>query len=985
MNQSFTEHKTVQQRILEYADNIGWKIIPQSNAEKLRHFDISASLPQERIKSSSLFLKDIIIQKLTEFNPKLINPSDIISQLSLLRFDIQGNKDFLEYLRGEKNFFNNNDNREYNLKLIDFENPSNNIFQVTEEYYHHNGRYGNREDVVFLINGIPLVVIECKNATKDEAIAIGIDQIRRYHNETPEMLIPQQIFSVTEALGFSYGVTWNLNRKDLFNWRDLPAETFGEGRDDEIGNLESKIKTFFNRETILRYIKNYIIFAEQNEELNKYILRQHQVKAVEKVIRRSIDETKSRGLIWHTQGSGKTYTMIKAAEILFKLKETDKPTIILLIDRNELEDQMIRNLTALGLKNIEHADKIVKLRDLLKEDYRGIIISMIHKFNEMPERVNLRKNIYVLVDEAHRTTSGDLGNYLMAAIPNATYIGFTGTPIDKTAYGRGTFKTFGIDDERGYLDKYSISDSIEDGTTVPLYYALASNDLLVPEETLEKEFLSLAEAEGISDIDELNKILETAIVTKNFLKGKRRVDKIAKFISEHYQTHVENLGYKAFVVGVDREACALYKKALDKYLPAEYSEVVYTGNYNDSEELKKYHITKEDEKRIRKSFCKPDQLPKILIVTEKLLTGFDAPILYAMYLDKPMRDHTLLQAIARVNRPYEDENGKKKPFGFVLDFVGIFDKLEKSLAFDSDDVKSVVRDIALLKTLFKNKMEKEAPQYLSLIKENYNDKDIDILVGYFKDKSKRKEFFKFYKELEMLYEIISPDAFLRPFIENYKTLTQIYYIVRNAFTDRVYADKEFQRKTAALVKEIVDIKILGTGTELVGLDKETIEAIKANRIPDNVKVINLVKSIAKIAEKESGDLILISLKDKAHQILEDYEDRIITTEEALDKLKALLDGISEKEEKQKQKGLDDLEYFLSEKLNEAGLKNPDETAKKFKAAFNEYPNWNKSEASARDLRLKLYGLLLDKIDDIDKANALIDHLFNLFIKANEQK
>ena len=830
MSKSFTEHKTVQQRILEYANQIGWDIISQSKAEELRHFDSSASLPQERAKGSSLFFKDILINKIKEFNPKLDNPSDIVSQLSLLRFDIQGNKDFLEYLRGEKNYFNNDDNREYNIKLIDFDDISKNEFHVTEEYYTNNGRYGNREDVVFLVNGIPIVVIECKNATKDEAIAIGVDQVRRYHRETPEMLIPEQIFTVTEALGFSYGVTWNLNRKNLFNWKE-----------DEVGNLESKIKTFFTHERILAYIKNYIIFAEQNEELNKYILRQHQVRAVEKVIQRSIDETKSRGLIWHTQGSGKTYTMIKAAEILFKLKETDKPTIILLIDRNELEDQMIRNLASLGLKNIEHADRIVKLRDLLKQDYRGIIISMIHKFNDMPEKINLRKNIFVLVDEAHRTTSGDLGNYLMAAIPNATYIGFTGTPIDKTVYGKGTFKTFGIDDKHGYLDKYSISDSIADGTTIPLYYSLAPNDLLVPEETLEKEFLSLAEAQGVSDIDELNKILERAVVTRNFLKGKRRINKIAKFISNHYKTYVENLGYKAFVVGVDREACALYKKALDKYLPPEYSEVVYTGNYNDTEELKKYHISKDDEKRIRKNFSKPDQLPKILIVTEKLLTGFDAPILYAMYLDKPMRDHTLLQAIARVNRPYEDEQGKKKPFGFVLDFVGIFDKLEKALAFDSDDVKSVVRDIALLKTLFKNKMEKESSKYISVIKGSYDDNDVNLIIEHFKDKSKRKEFFKFYKELEMLYEIISPDAFLRPYIDNYKTLTQIYLITRNSFAQRVYVDKEFQRKTADLVKEHSDINIYGDGKEIYEISDNTIKLIKESKQPDNVKIINLIK------------------------------------------------------------------------------------------------------------------------------------------------
>ncbi len=971
MSKTFTEHKTVQQRILDYSNEIGWEVIPRSKSEEFRHFDISASLPQERVKGSSFFFTDILIKKLKEFNPKLINPNDILTQLSLLHFDIQGNKDFLEYLRGEKNFFNKDDNREYNLKLIDFENPSNNIYQVTEEYYHHNGRYGNREDVVFLINGIPVIVIECKNATKDEAIAIGIDQVRRYHRETPEMLVPQQIFTVTEALGFSYGVTWNLNRKNLFNWKE-----------EEIGNLESKIKTFFHKDEILAYIKNYIIFAEQNEELNKYILRQHQVRAVEKVIERSIDESKTRGLIWHTQGSGKTFTMIKAAEILFKLKETDKPTIILLIDRNELEDQMIKNLIALGLKNIEHADRIVKLRDLLKEDYRGIIISMIHKFNEMPEKVNLRKNIFVLVDEAHRTTAGDLGNYLMAAIPNATFIGFTGTPIDKTAYGRGTFKTFGIDDKHGYLDKYSISDSIKDGTTIPLYYSLASNDLLVPEETLEKEFLSLAEAEGVSDIEELNKILEKAVVTRNFLKGKRRVNKVAKFIAEHYKTYVENLGYKAFVVGVDREACALYKKALDKYLPPEYSEVVYTGNYNDTEELKRYHITKEDEKKIRKNFSKPDQLPKILIVTEKLLTGFDAPILYAMYLDKPMRDHTLLQAIARVNRPYEDEEGKKKPFGFVLDFVGIFDKLEKALAFDSDDVKSVVKDIALLKTLFKNKMEKEAPQYISLIKGKYDDKDVDRLVLHFKDKSKRKEFFKFYKELEMLYEIISPDAFLRPFIDNYKTLSQIYIITRNAFAQRIYADREFQRKTTELIKENVSVDITGDGLDIYHLDENTLKLIKDSKKSDNVKVINLIKSIEKTAEEKSGDLILISIKDKAQLIQENYEDRIITTEEALEQLEVLIKEATNKEKKKKEKGIDDLEYFFSERLKEFGIKNPDETAKKFKEAFNEQPNWNKSEASARDLRLKAIWNFIREMDDIDKANKLIDDLIRLLTQSN---
>ena len=162
----------------------------------------------------------------------------------------------------------------------------------------------------------------------------------------------------------------------------------------------------------------------------------------------------------------------------------------------------------------------------------------------------------MLIDEAHRTTGGDLGNFLMAGLPNASFIGFTGTPVDKTAYGKGTFKTFGCEDDQGYLHKYSIAESIEDGTTLPLYYNLAPNEMLVPHEIMEKEFLALAETEGIADIEELNKILERAVNLKNFLKGKDRVPKVAQYVADHFRQNVEPLGYKAFLVAVDREACA---------------------------------------------------------------------------------------------------------------------------------------------------------------------------------------------------------------------------------------------------------------------------------------------------------------------------------------------------------------------------------------------------------------------------------------------
>ena len=999
-----TEQKSVQSRILQYAKEIGWTYVSRSEAERRRGFSTAEAevlegaevleapaLKRNKAKNANRFFADILFEKVKQFNPHFDGQSvtakdDLLRLLDLPLPSIHGNRDFLQYLKGEKTFFSRAENREFNLKLIDYETPSNNIFEVTEEYYLFNGQYANREDVVFLINGIPVLVIECKNAIKDEAIAIGIDQVRRYHRETPEMMVPQQVFTVTESIGFSYGVTWNLIRRNIFNWKSSPFDSaspsLSTNAQGSIGNLEAKIKSFCDRQHILDLLKKFILFAEQNEELNKFILRQHQKTAVDKVVERALDPAKTRGLVWHTQGSGKTFTMIKAAELLFKAPQTEKPTILLLIDRNELEDQMLKNLHSLGVNNVEQAESISDLQKFLKNDYRGIIVSMLHKFRDMPANVNLRKNIYVLIDEAHRTTGGDLGNFLIAAVPNATFIGFTGTPIDKTAYGRGTFKTFGIDDEKGYLHKYSIADSIEDGTTLPLFYSIAPNELLVPKEILEKEFLDLAEAYGVSDIEELNKILDRAVNTKNFLKGKERVDKVARFVARHFRENVEPLGYKAFLVAVDRPACALYKKALDKYLPPEYSEVVYTGNNNDTEELKAYHLEARIEKEIRRKFTKINELPKILIVTEKLLTGYDAPILYAMYLDKPMRDHTLLQAIARVNRPYENEELEMvKPYGFVLDFVGIFENLEKALAFDSDEIKAIVKDIQLLKYLFQSKIEKDVPPYLDLIKHGFNDKDTDNLIDYFRDKSKRKEFFKLYKEVEMLYEIISPDKFLRPYIDTYATLSAIYHVVRNAYTKRVQADREFQRKT----NELVQSKVAGTYPEFnddyFEINEKSIEYIKNSNKNDNTKVINLIKSIEKTADENADDPFLIDIKERAEIVKENYENRQFTTQEALEEIRKLYEEDIKRKKEQTEKGFDGLTFFIYKTLLDKAIHNTEEITKQIRNDFLNHPNWKTSEKELRELRKQVYYAIFNVEDDIDKVAQLVDELFNQLFMA----
>lgn len=977
------EHKTVQSRILAYAEAIGWTIVYREDAEQRRGFDPVVP-PAERIKNCSLFFDDLLDAKIREFNPRYAEAEGaLLGQFRHLHTDIYGNREFVELLRNRGKFFDHEERRERDLVLIDFADRDRepearrNIYEVTEEWAFHNGHYGTREDVVFLINGIPVQVIECKNADKQEAIDLGIDQIRRYHRETPELFVSQQLFTATDAIGFSYGVSWNTVRRNLFNWKH-----------EQVGQLEAKIKSFCAIPQLLDFLQHYIVFAEKDEELNKYILRQHQTAAVDASVSRALDPQRRRGLIWHTQGSGKTFTMIKAAERLFRAPEADKPTVLLMIDRNELEDQMLKNLAALGLGNLEHASSIARLNQLLKDDYRGIIVTMIHKFRDMPADLHTRSNIYVLIDEAHRTTGGDLGTFLMAGLPNATFLGFTGTPVDRTVYGKGTFKTFGCEDDKGYLHKYSIADSIEDGTTLPLYYQLAPNEMLVPHETLDAEFLSLAEAEGVADIEELNKILERAVNLKNFLKGKDRIQQVARFVAKHYVENVEPLGYKAFLVGVDREACAHYKHALNAVfqemgLPSELSEVVYTGNNNDSALLKEFHLDPKKERQIRKSFGKLDQHPKILIVTEKLLTGFDAPVLYAMYLDKPMRDHTLLQAIARVNRPYENEAQEMlKPHGFVLDFVGIFDKLERALAFDSDEINAIVKDLKLLKVLFQNKMENKAPAYLGLIEQNFNDKDVDTLVEHFRDPERRKEFFKEYKEIEMLYEIISPDAFLRPFIEAFTTLSAIYVVVRKAYTITVRVDREFQRKTNSLVQEHIGTLAVNGPLDPVLINSETIELIKARQGGDGTKVINLVKSIEIFAEENSDDPFLIAMAERARLVQESFEQRQTSTSDALAALLAEVAQNETRKQEQAEKGFDGLTFFVYRTLLDAKVGNPEDVSTKIKAAFLAYPNWKKSENALRELRKQVTFAIFAECVELEQVTPIVEELFTLLEKAD---
>ena len=959
------EGSAVQYPLIEYAKEVGWEYLEPKEVLRLKKGE------------RGIILYDIFISQLQNLNPFMDNlvAEEVVKQINNLQPNIQGNLAMWEYLKGVKPIFVPNERRDKNITFIDLENINKNTFHVTKEFVYSNGTNKIRMDVVFIINGFPVLLIETKAAKLIDGISHALNQIKRYHRECPEVLAVLQIFNITHIIKYYYSATWNLSEKHLYNWKE-----------ETKGNFEVLVKSFFDKGRLIRLLTDYILFTQKDNDFVKVILRPHQIRAVDKIIERNKDTSKKRALIWHTQGSGKTYTMITTAKKLIENPILKNPTILMLVDRNELEGQLFKNLVGLGFREggYERASSKKHLTELLKSDRRGLIVSMIHKFEDAPEELNLRENIIVLVDEAHRTTGGVLGTYMMSALPNATFIGFTGTPIDRTDKGKGTFITFGRDDENGYLDKYNISESIEDGTTVKLHYSLAPNELTIDRDVLEKEFLSLAEIQGISDPEALDKVLERAVTLRNMLKNEDRIKKVTKYVFEHFKDYVEPMGYKAFLVCVDREACAYYKEELDKHLPENYSKVVYSSGHNDSELLKKYQIEDEEEKKIRDSFVKPDELPKILIVTEKLLTGFDAPILYCMYLDKPMRDHVLLQAIARVNRPYEDMTGRRKPSGFVLDFVGIFDKLEKALAFDAHDVRDiqkVINDLEILKSEFASLMQGAVEKYITIILGKVRDKAVEAVLEYFIEEENRLEFYKSYKEIISIYDVLSPDKFLRIYLDDLETLSRIFQIVKDAYEPGIPNIQELSRKTAELVRTLTKATEVLPTFEIFEINEETINKILSGSSSNTEKVFNLHKSLDNTLENNlENSPYLFSISEKAENIINSYKQRQINTQEALDKLRKLSEEFINAKKSQKDSGMSKEEFSIYWLLNQENVEVSKELAPKLNDIFFQYPHWKVSEQHERLVKQNLLKLLVSLQFPAEKMLELVEKIMRAFGK-----
>ena len=650
------------------------------------------------------------------------------------------------------------------------------------------------------------------------------------------------------------------------------------------------------------------------------------------------------------------------------------PTVLVVVDRTELEGQL-RDWVERLLGDVQNQDIPVwransrtDLQTLLKTDRRGLILSMIHKFEGIEADANIRDTIYVFIDEAHRSVAKDLGTYLMAAVPNATIIGFTGTPIARTQYGEGTFKIFGGDDDLGYLDKYTIAESIEDETTLPICHTLAPSDMTVPAERLDKEFFALAEMEGVTDVDELNRVLDRAVGLRTFLTADDRIDKVAAFVANHFRRNVAPLGYKAFLVGVNREACAKYKRALDRHLPRRLDHVpIYTENAADIIDrplVAEHQVSPEREADVRRTFKKAGAAPHLLIVTDKLLTGYDAPLLYCLYLDKPMRDHVLLQAIARVNRPYVDASGARKRVGLVVDFVGVLRELRKALRFDSSDVSGAIEDLDVLMQDFHHKIAAAEADYLQDTGGSPDERLERIVYGRFLAPEARQAFFEAYKEIEALWEILSPSPGLRGRMETFKRLAQLYAAVRNAYADDVSYAADLARKTHGLVAESATQEGLGYRTKVVTFDLRTLQALRSEPGPDEAKVFNLVRGLRQeIANEPDRQPVLLPLKERAERILRDLADRTASGLEAMARLAVLAEEKETAMAAAQDSGLSPRAFAVHWVLKDdtglraAGIDTLD-LAQRAEALLDRFPNAAVNADEQRRLRAALYAPLL---------------------------
>ena len=794
---------------------------------------------------------------------------------------VKANEEFASWLNGEQSMPFGDQGEHVTVRLIG--GLEENTYVVTTQFVVRPGQVEKRADLVLLINGMPLVVIEAKTPVRsseswlDAALQVHED----YERNVPELFVSNAFSIGTEGKEFRYGSI------------GLPVEFWGPWRIDADTDLPSlkqvseAVESMLRPEVVLDLLANFTAYAtDKRKRRIKIIARYQQFEAVNKIVDRVVAGTPRKGLIWHFQGSGKSLLMLFAARKLRLDPLLKNPTVLIVVDRIDLDAQISSTFYATDTPNLVKADSREELGRLLGQDIRKIVITTIFKFGEAAGVLNERGNIIVLVDEAHRTQEGDLGRKMREALPNAFLFGLTGTPINRT--DRNTFYAFGADaDEHGYLSRYGFEESIRDGATKELHFEPRLVELHIDDEAIDDAFRELTG--GLSDLDR-DQLAKTAAKMSVLVKSPERVRKICDDIAAHFAEKVEPNGFGAQVVTLDREACVLYKRALDEITKRpELSDIVMTVNSGE-DEYAAWRRDRDAEERLLDRFRDPADPLKILIVTSKLLTGFDAPILQTMYLDKALRDHTLLQAICRTNRPY----GEKKTHGLIVDYLGVFDDVAQALQFDEEGITRVVTNITELVDQLPGALETCLAYFDGCDRSLEGYEGLIAAQECLPDNDRRDQFATDFSHVARLWEAISPDPVLTDFEDDYRWLVQVYESVKPSTGHGKLVWHVLGPKTIELIHEHVHVDAIRDDLETLVLDAELLEAVLGTPDPGK-KAREIEIKVSRRLRDHGGDPRFRELSERLESLRERHQQGLLLSVDFLKELLRLARDVVEAE------------------------------------------------------------------------------------------
>ena len=871
MPKPFNEENTIEQMALTTLQENGWKYIPPEDLQRM---------------NSDVMVETKVKEALIRLNPEIAaepaRADEVIYKLRTVILSVQAhnlvtqNEIFKKLVFEENSYPFGPNGRMVPIRFFGTMRSDAlelNEYVVTNQWVYPQAECGKRFDLVLLINGFPIAIGELKTPVRSAITWLdAASDIAAYEKSCPAMFVTNVFNFATEGKCFRYGSV----NMPVTMWG--PWHTSEHKSEGSLTDVKCSMADMMKPEKVMDIFQFFTMFAtDKKYQKYKIICRYQQYEGANMIVSRVIAGYPKKGLIWHFQGSGKSLLMVFAAQKLRMIPELKNPTVVIVDDRIDLETQITATFNASDIPNLTSAASKDELLAFFRGDMRKILITTIFKFGEVSGELNARDNIIVMVDEAHRTQEGNLGEKMRIALPNAFFFGLTGTPINRV--DKNTFATFGAEEDRsGYMSRYSFSDSIRDGATLPLHFEPVPVELRVDKEKLDREFEAMTEKAGLSK-EERNE-LSRRVNMKAIMYNPSRIRKVCEHIAKHFQSKIEPNGYKGQVVVYDRECCLQYKAILDELLGEEASTIVMDTNNDKQDRYKKYRRDRDAEAKILDVFRDPSSPLKLVIVTAKLLTGFDAPILQVMYLDKPMKDHTLLQAICRTNRTYD----QGKSHGLIVDYIGIFDDVAKALDFDEQSMRKIITNIEEVKKVFPELLRKCLGYFMGVDRTVEGWEGLMAAQECLPTNKEKDAFGADYRVLNRAWDALSPDSFLNRYKIDYKWLSRVYESVKptNHRGGLIWAS--LGAKTIELIHQNVSVGETNEDMDILAMDADLIDDFLESHkdVKKATKKIE-IDLVAKILRHTSNPKF-IELGEKLEELREKHEQGLYTSIEFLKRL-----------------------------------------------------------------------------------------------------